>query len=421
MLTAIFSNEARRNARLHRRLGASGAFVAVLTACFTAVLPAAANDWPRWRGPDFNGISRETGWSTSWPQEGPKQLWKASVGTGFSSIAVSGGRAFTTGNDGKQDTVFCFDANNGAVVWKYSYDAPVDPHYYEGGPSATPTVDDNRVFTIGKRGIALCLEAATGNVVWSKNLAREPGAKIPEWGFAGSPLIEGSLVILNVGESGVALDKASGKIVWSSGKGSAAYSSPIPFDQGGRRSVLMMALRSIVAVDPKTGRELWQYPWKTLYDVNAADPVIAGDRIFISSGYDHGCALLQVAAGRPSLRWQNKNMRNHFSSSLVIGDSVYGFDESELKCLELQSGKVRWAERSLGKGSLMAADGKLIVLGETGQLVVANASPDAFKPLARAQVIGGKCWTAPVLANGKIYCRNSKGDLVCVDVSGKTN
>ncbi|HXT39589.1 MAG TPA: PQQ-binding-like beta-propeller repeat protein [Candidatus Angelobacter sp.] len=391
-------------------------------ACFAASLQIAADDWPRWRGPDFNGISKEAGWSTSWPQEGPRQLWKASVGTGFSSIAVSGGRAYTTGNDGRQDTVYCFDANTGAVVWKYSYDAPIDPHYYEGGTSATPTVDDNKTYTIGKRGQVFCFDAATGKVVWSKNLAGETGAKVPEWGFAGSALVEGGLVIFNAGDAGAALDRESGKVVWSNGRGSAGYSSPILFDQGGRRSVLMMALRSIVAVDPKTGRELWQYPWKTLYDVNAADPVITGDRTLVSSGYDHGCALLRVATGgNPALLWQNKNLRNHFSSSLIVGDSVFGFDESELKCLELQSGNVRWTERSLGKGSLMASDGKLIVLGEKGQLVVADASPSAFKPLARAQVIGGKCWTAPVLANGKIYCRNAKGDVVCVDVSGKAN
>ena len=421
MLNATVSNEARLRARLPRSFAAGYAPVVALIACFAASFQIAAEDWSRWRGPAFNGVSRETGWSTSWPQEGPKRLWRASVGTGFSSVAVSGGRAYTTGNDGRQDTVYSFDANTGAVVWKYSYDAPVDPHYYEGGPSATPTVDDNRVFTISKRGLALCLDAATGKVVWSKDLASEPGAKVPEWGFAGSALVESGLVIFNVGDAGVALDKTSGKVVWSSGKGSAGYSSPIPFDQGGRHSVLMMALRSIVAVDPKTGRELWQYPWKTLYDVNAADPVIAGDRILISSGYDHGCALLQTTGGRPALQWQNKNLRNHFNSSLIIGDNIYGFDESELKCLDLKTGGVKWNEKSLGKGSLMAADGKLIVLGEKGHLVVADASPSAFKPLARAQVIGGKCWTAPVLANGRIYCRNSKGDVVCVDVSGKAN
>src|SRR5689334_20519596 len=185
MLNATVSNEARLRARLPRRFVAGYASVVALIACFAASFQIAAEDWPRWRGPAFNGVSRETGWSASWPQEGPKRLWQASVGTGFSSVAVGGGRAYTTGNDGRQDTVYSFDAKTGAVVWKYSYDAPVDPHYYEGGPSATPTVDDSRVFTISKRGLVLCLDAATGKVVWSKDLASEPGAKVPEWGFAG--------------------------------------------------------------------------------------------------------------------------------------------------------------------------------------------------------------------------------------------
>jgi len=167
---------------------------------------------------------------------------------------------------------------------------------------------------------------------------------------------------------------------------------------------------------------LWRHPWPTSYGVNAADPVLIGDKIFISSGYNQGCALLKMNDNGVSVVWQNKNMRNHFNSSIAIGDRIYGFDESpQLKCLELAAGNVGWTESGLGKGSLIGADGKLIVLGEKGQLVIADASATAFKPLARAQVLGGKCWTSPVLANGKIYCRNARGDLVCMDVSGKAN
>jgi outer membrane protein assembly factor BamB len=208
-------------------------------------------------------------------------------------------------------------------------------------------------------------------------------------------------------------------VIWSSGKESAGYSSPVPFTQGSVHGMLLFSTKALSAVNPQTGKLLWQHPWPIPHGVNAADPVLIGDRVFISSGYNEGCALLQMKANGVSVLWQNKNLRNHFNSSIAIGDSVYGFDESELKCLDLQTGNVRWAERSLGKGSLIGADGKLIILSEKGELVIAEASPAAFKPLARAQVLGGKCWTAPVLANGRIYCRNARGELVCVDVSGK--
>jgi outer membrane protein assembly factor BamB len=394
------------------------AWIAASILSATTSSAAIANDWPRWRGTGFNGISTETGWSVSWPQEGPKQLWKSSVGTGFSSVAIAGGRLYTLGNQGGMETVYCLDANNGKELWKHSYACPLDPNLYEGGPNATPTVDGNVVYTFSRKGNVFGLDAGTGKLIWSKNVRDELGAKIPDWGFSGSPLGEGALLVLNAGPAGTALDKVSGKVAWSSGRESAGYSSPVPFTQGSVRGVLLFSTKTLSAVNPETGLILWQHPWPTAYGVNAADPVVIGDRIFVSSGYNQGCALLKMTGRSVSVLWQNKNMRNHFNSSVALGESIYGFDESELKCLDLQTGNVRWSERSLGKGSLAAADGKLILLGEKGELVMAEASATSFKALARAQVLGGKCWTSPVMANGKIYCRNARGDLVCLDVGG---
>ena len=398
------------------------ALAAALLLCAIISFLAVANDWPRWRGTDFNGISNETGWSTSWPQEGPRQLWKANVGTGFSSIAVSNGRAYTLGNINDTETIYCFDANTGNVLWKYSYACSTDPNLYEGGPNATPTVAGETVYTFSRKGHVFALDAGSGKVIWSKNIHGELGPKIPSWGFSGSPLVDGKLLIINAGPAGTALDKATGKVVWSSGKESAGYSSPLPFTNGPTRAALLFSTKALSAVDPENGQLLWEHPWKTPWGVNAADPVIVDDKMFISSGYNQGCALLRVAGDKLSVLWQNKNLRNHFNSSVAVGDSVYGFDESsELKCLDLKTGDVKWSEKSLGKGSLIAADGKLLILGEKGQLVAANPSSESFKPLACAQVLGGKCWTSPVLANGKVYCRNAKGDLACVDVSGRSN
>lgn len=385
---------------------------------FLIALSANASDWPHWRGPDFNGISKETGWSANWTTP-PKQLWKAKVGTGFASVSVSQGRTYTTGNASDQDTVFCFDATTGAEVWKHSYAAKLDPKYYEGGPSATPTVDGDHVFTVGKRGMVHCLDAAKGTVIWSKNVAEELKASMPDWGFAGSVFIEGDLAILNIGSAGAGLDKKTGKVLWSSGTEVSGYSTPVPFDSGSERAVMMAIKQNVVAVKIKDGKEVWRFPWKTQYDVNAADPILFGSKVFISSGYNHGGGVFDVSSNPPKELWNNKNMRNHMNSCVIWQGHIYGVDENQLRCLNAATGEVKWTDKFSGKGSLTLADGKLIVLSDKGELAVADASPEGFKPISRTQALGGKCWTVPVLANGKIYCRNAAGDVVCLDVSGK--
>jgi outer membrane protein assembly factor BamB len=381
--------------------------------------PTCAADWPHWRGPDYNGVSKEAGWKSEWPAEGPKKLWEAKVGTGFSSFAVAGGRVYTMGNTTDTDTVFCFKADTGAVLWKHSYPQALEANNYEGGPGATPTVDGDRVYTCSKNAEVFCLDAAKGTVIWSKNLASELGAKKPTWAYASSVLVESDLLLVNVGGAGTALNKKDGKVVWSNGKEVANYSTPVAFDAGGKRAVALFTKDHVAAVRVADGQELWRYPWKTSYDINAADPIVSGNEVFISSGYNHGAALLRITDNKPEKVWENKNMRNHFNSCVLWKDHLYGVDEKELRCIVWKTGEVKWGDPKFGKGSLIIADGKVIGLGEKGGLLIAEATPDAFKPLARAQVLGGKCWTTPVLANGRIYCRNAAGDVVCVDVSGK--
>lgn len=385
---------------------------------------ACALDWYRWRGPDLNGVSKETGWLAKWPAAGPKPLWKASVGMGFAGVSVSQGRAFTTGNQDDKDTVYCLDAETGNEVWKYSYDEELAPKYYDGGTSASPTVDGDRVYTLSKSGRLFCFEAASGKVVWQKDLAADTGAKQPEWGFASSPVVQGDLLILNVGSAGTAVEKATGRVVWFSGEGPAGYSSAVPFERAGENYVALFVARAVVAVRIKDGKELWRHPWKTQYDVNAADPIMAGDRVFVSSGYNRGCALINVAGAEPSVAWEGKAMRNHFNPCVLIGNFLYGIDgdaasdKNELKCINLETGAEKWAEKT-GFGGLVAADGKLIVMNHRGKLSIIEASSNGCRTLATAQVLGGKCWTAPTLSNGRIYCRSAQGDLVCLDVREK--
>ncbi len=390
--------------------------VCVIGMAFQGTVQAA--DWPNWRGPNYDGISSETGWSTTWPSGGPKVPWKASLGRGFCSIAVSNGRAYTMGNISDKDILYCFDAGTGREIWKQSYACPLFAKQHDGGPAATPTVDGDTVYTFSKNGDALRFDAATGKVVWHKNVNKELGAKHPTWYFSGSPFVIDNMVILSAGSFGIALNKADGSVIWKNGTGAPGYSTAVPFTQDGQKCVALFAAKEIVGLVAATGKQIWQYGWKTSYDANITTPIVSGNTIFISSGYNKGCALLKIDGSSVSEVWRNKNMRNHFNNSVLWKGHIYGFDEKELKCLDFETGQVKWAQQGLGKGSLMIAGGKLVILSERGKLVIADAAPSGFKELAAAQVLSGKCWTVPVLANGRIYARNANGDMVCVDVSG---
>lgn len=382
------------------------------------------NEWPRWRGADGTGVSKETAWTTNWPKEGPTQLWKASVGIGFSSFAVAQGRVYTLGNAASNDTVFCFDAVTGKELWKHSYPAQLEPNYYEGGPSATPTVDGQRVFTFSKHGNLFCLEASTGKVIWQKNLTEELGVAKPDWGFAGSPVVEGNLLLLNAGGAGTALSKTDGSVVWTSNTNVAGYATPVLYGSGAGRAAAVFSGNALLGVRVADGRELWRRPWVEEFNLNSADPIFtASDSVFISS-YTRGSAVLRFSETGVSEVWTNKNMAVGFNSCVLVNGHLYGVHgtadgpEKEVRCVDATTGELKWKQEKFGLGSVTAADGKLILLSERGELFVAEASPVAFKPLARAQVMGGKCWTTPVLANGRIYCRNAKGNVVCLDVRG---
>lgn len=390
----------------------------------TLPFAARAEDWPRWRGPDLNGITREKGWATRWPSEGPRQVWKAAVGTGFSSVAVSEGRLFTLGNKEATDTVYCLDAASGKPLWTHSYPCPLDPKYYEGGPGSTPTVEAGRVYTLSKRGHLFCFNIADGKPVWEKDLIAELGVRKPEWGFSGSPLVDGDLLVLNVGGAGTGVEKGTGKVAWRSDTNAAGYATPVPYTAEGKRCAILFSGKSLVAVRAEDGRELWRYPWVTKWDINASEPILVGTKLFVST-FDRGCALLELASGKPIPIWQNKNMANHFNGCVVMDNLIFGMhgntDQAlkELRCLDFGTGEIKWRHEGFGLGALCGADGKLLILGDRGQLAVADPSAESFKPLAQAQVMGGKCWTVPVLANGKIYCRNAEGTLICLDVSKK--
>ncbi len=390
----------------------AGALIAAWTLPPAGV--AHADDWARWRGPEGTGISKETGWRPEAVKEA-KTKWKTNLGPGHSSVAVSGNRVYTMGNQGGNDVVYCFNEETGAEIWKHTY--PCAPGNY-AGPRATPVVDGAFVYTVSRNGDAFCLDAKTGKVVWKANVLAG-GARNVEWGVAGSPLIAGNMVIFNVGSHGAAYSKANGQKIWSS-SGACGYASPVMFKFKGRDCLAMFGAKEVSVVDLGRGQKLGSYSWVTEYDVNAADPLHMEGKLLIASGYNRGCALLDVASGLKPL-WENKNLRCHFSSPVFLNGHIFGVDGNtgggQLRCIDPRTGEPKWTERGRFE-NLTAANGKLLTMDGGGALKIVEADPSGYKEVARAVVLtgGGTKWTAPVLANGAIYCRGGNGDLVCVDV-----
>ena len=395
-----------------------------LLAALALSLPIAspASDWPILRGPDHNSISNETGWKST--GERPV-LWKAEVGLGHSAIVVANGKAYTLGHNGSDtDTIWCFDALTGDVVWKHSYPHPLDDLYFPGGTTGTPTVDGGLVYSVARRGQLFCLDAKSGEVMWQKHLTDDFGCKMPDWGFTGAPRVHGDLLLLTAGEAGLALNKMNGSVVWQSeGKEEAGYAVPHLFERDGKTLALFSNKDGYTCVDPATGSHLWFYKQKTRYGVNATEPIVSGDRIFISTGYGKGASLLKwEGSGEPEEIWRSRDMCNQMNPSLLIDGHLYGVDGNEgqdrtgLKCLVMETGEIKWLEEGVGHGAAIASDGKLIVLTEGGELLIAPISPLGFKPVLRQQAVGPKCWTIPVLSHGILYCRNSTGEVAALDL-----
>jgi outer membrane protein assembly factor BamB len=393
----------------------------VFAAAWTSIL---GEDWPQWRGPQRNGISLESGWAFQWPDEGPKIAWRARTGLGYSGFVVADGRAYTAGHGAGQDTVYCFDAASGKEIWKHSYKAELGDKFFQGGTTGTPTIDGRRLYWLSRWGDLFCFDGASGKIVWEKNIQKETDFPIPDWGYTGAPYVHQQLLVLNVGEAGMAVEKESGRIVWKSAAKHPGYSTPVPLQGGADVAgplVVIGSAQSYLAVNPETGKEAWRVRWVTEYGVNAADPIISGDKMFISTGYGKGAGLFDLSQNPPKEIWKNKVLRTQLNAGVLWEGHVYGTDgdteqKAPLKCVNFLTGKEVWSEPNIGTGGVMIADGKLIVLSAKGELMVLPASTNGFQLTARAQVLGGTSWTAPVLANGRIYCRNARGEVVCVDV-----
>ncbi len=387
----------------------------------TALVSAA--DWPQFRGPAANGQSPETGIFKAWKTHPPRGLWNVTLSdNGYSGPSVANGKLFVIDHQGKQDVVCAFDAATGRSLWRFPYSEPLNNNY--GYARATPSVSAGKVVTVSRSGQVFCLDAGTGHKLWSVNMVSAYGGKRPMWDYSMSALIDGSKVILVPGGAGaavVAVDLATGHTLWKGGGSDpASYATPVKATINGRAQYVIFTAAGLLGVDAGSGARVWSFPWKTDSDVNAAAPLVIGNTVYITSDYGHGCALVQVNGSSAKQLWAkrgNASMQAHFSSPIYYNGYIYGTGEPDnLMCLDPKTGALKWVTTGFEKGGIITADGTIIALaGRSGNLVMAALTPKGYQELGRVSALGGQSWTAPILANGRLYIRNQH-TLACYAV-----
>ena len=376
-------------------------------------------DWPHWRGANRDGVSPERSWLS---QGASEALWTAQVGLGYSSPSIQAGRLFTRGyfpgeGEGSEgiDATQCIDSETGEIIWSRETPAKIWDNMHGGGTLTTPTLDGDAVYVLSRFGGLEALDAGDGSVRWERKLDTELEVGLGPFGFCSSPVVDGDVLYVNVGKT-VALDKRTGETKWETRDYGPSYATPEMFTAGDKALLAVFNAEGLAVLDRKSGTQVALHPWTSQYNVNSASPIVVDGKIFISTGYnDIGCAMLELKGDKLEPAWTNKSMNNYMNGCVLVDGRLYGFDRKLLRCMDL-SGEVLWTERGLGRGTVIASDGRLIVLSEEGELLVAPASADGFEPVSRERVIEeGACWSTPVLSGGRIYCRSSAGVLVCRD------
>jgi outer membrane protein assembly factor BamB len=373
------------------------------------------NYWTDFRGPARDGHFQQVPIKTDWPQQGLKPIWKQPVGAGYASFVIASGRAFTIEQRGPNEVVAAYDVVTGRELWTNSWTAAFREAMGGDGPRATPVWSDGRLYALGAEGELRCLDDATGKMLWRTNILEDAAAANIQWGVSASPLVvDTTIVVVPGGRKGSAVaayDRATGKRVWSALDDQAAYSSPMLVTLGGVRQLLVFTASRLVGLTPTSGELLWEFPWKTQFDINASQPLVIGDnRVFLSSGYGTGAAVIELtpAASGFSVRevWRNSRMKNQFSSSVLHEGFIYGLDESILACIDAVTGDPKWKGGRYGYGQVMLASGHLIVLTESGELALVRATPTRHEEIARFPVLDGKTWNHPAMSDGYLLVRN---------------
>ena len=404
-------------------------FCAFVLLTITAGNTAPEAEWPQWRGPLRNGLSSESGLLKQWPANGPAATWSIkNLGEGYGSLAIRADRIYVQGTKGSESAVFCLGRTDGKTIWSVSLGPKVDESR-GNGPRGTPTLDEDRLYVLTENGDLACLRERDGSRVWSKNILKEYGGFNPKWLISESPLVDGNRLIVSPGGAGagiVALDKMTGAEIWRAKELSdqAGYSSCIVADVGGVRSYINFTSGAAVGVRASDGKLMWRYSNVANRVANCTTPVFADNKVFFSSAYDTGGALLNLTAQNGEVKAQEayftRDMMNHHGGMVLVNGYLYGFSNSVLTCLEFNTGKLMWRERSVGKGSITYADGMLYLLGEKQLVGLAEANPKAYVEKGRFPIndLGRDSWAHPVVLGGKLYIRN-QNELTCYDVKGK--
>ena len=397
--------------------------VCVVCALLLSAPLAMADGWPQFRGPNRDGISTAENLLTDWPESGPPELWRLPIGHSFAGIVVAGGRAFTMDSDENGEYAISFAVEDGKELWRQRVDEPFKNSFGDGSRT-TPTLDGDRLFVLSGAGKLAALDTADGTVRYTIDLKKDFGAETPHFGFSTAPLIDGDRLFIEAGgpegKSIVALDKVSGEVLWHKEDSLGAYSSPILIEMGGQKQLVFLTKDNVLGITPG-GDVLWRHPFASEQGVKPAMPIfLEPDLIFVSASYDIGAMAVKVRSDEGKMiaeeQWQSRVMRNHFNSSVAIGKHIFGFDNATFKCIDGTSGETLWAKRGrLGKSSLIYAAGHLIVLSETGQLLLVKADPESYQEVASAEVLSGRCWTSPTLAGGRLFLRNRE-ERVAIDL-----
>lgn len=401
--------------------------LAVALACAASVeLSNQAREWHQWRGPNRDGHSLETGLLATWPSDGPPLAWSAAgAGIGYSSFSASNGRLFTMGARGGTEFIVAYDAATGERLWATPHGQRFQNEQGDG-PRGTPTVDGSRLYALGARGDLSSVDVATGRTVWTMNLLEQFGGYNPYWGLSESPLIVGDRVLVNAGGRGasiVALDTRDGSLIWKSQSDAAGYSSGILHRVGDISQAVFFTAERVLGIDTADGRLLWSYGRVSNRTANIATPIARDDHVFVSSNYGRGAALLQLQPTGDGIEarevYFSRSMRNHHSSSVLVGDHVYGFSGSILAALRLADGTLAWRDRSVGKGSLIYADERLYLFSERGVAGLAEATPVGYRETGRFRLDTGSSptWSHPIISGGLLYLRD-QDTVYAYDIRG---
>lgn len=383
--------------------------------------------WTDFRGPHRDGRYDEMPILTDWPAGGLKALWRQPIGGGYASFVVANGRAFTIEQRRRQEVVTAYDVATGRELWAHGWDAEFRETLGGDGPRACPTWHEGRLYALGAVGELRCLDAETGNRIWSRNILADNGAQNLEWGMAAAPLIvDGKVIVLPGGAAGksvVAYAQNTGEPVWKALDDKASYSSPMVVALAGKRQLLVVSATRVMGLTVESGGLLWEFPWTAEYDINATQPVALGDnRLFLSSSYGHGAAVIEITPAEKGFQvrkvWANNRMKNKFSSSVLYEGYLYGLDEAILACINAETGELQWKGGRYGYGQVLLASGHLIVTTEEGDLALVKAAPDRHREIARFPAVSGKTWNVPALADGYLLVRNAE-EMTCLRVGAK--